>query len=206
MMLDLEPLLRPVTIDDLRPTQMTVGFREVERKRRQWRARVEKDGADYLGRHMIPVVLGPGGEHWMIDNHHLARALHEEGVKDVLVRVIADLSGLKGRLFRTFMDNRNWFHPFDAEGDRRELTKIPRHVKGLTDDPYRSLAGELRRAGGYAKDDTPYSEFLWADFLRRRVSLHIVTDKFEKAVEKAVQLANERAAAYLPGWAGVDAD
>jgi hypothetical protein len=204
MMLDLEPLLRPVAIDELRPTQMTVGFREVERKRRQWRARVEKDGGDYLGRHMIPVVIGPGDRHWMIDNHHLARALHEEGVKDVLVRVIADLGGLKGRLFRTFMDNRNWFHPFDAEGHRRELAKIPRHVKGLTDDPYRSLAGELRRAGGYAKDDTPYSEFLWADFLRRRVSLHLVSDKFESAVEKALQLANDRTAAYLPGWAGVE--
>jgi hypothetical protein len=39
----------------------------------------------------------------------------------------------------------------------------------LIDDPFRSLAGELRRAGGFAKDTTPFSEFLWADFLRRRV-------------------------------------
>jgi hypothetical protein len=28
----------------------------------------------------------------------------------------------------------------------------------LQDDPFRSLAGELRRAGGFAKDTTPYSE------------------------------------------------
>jgi len=39
----------------------------------------------------------------------------------------------------------------------------------LADDPYRSVAGELRRQGGFAKDTTPFSEFLWADFLRRRI-------------------------------------
>ena len=203
---DPEPLLRPVAIDALRPTQITIGLREVERKRRQWRARVDKDGADWLGRHMIPVVIGPGGRHWMIDNHHLARALHEEDVKDVLVRVVADLSGVKGRAFRTFMDNRNWLHPFDAEGRRRAPAAIPRHVKGLADDPYRSLAGALRRAGGYAKDDTPYSEFLWADFLRRRLSTRLVTARFENAVEKALRLARDRSAAYLPGWAGREDD
>jgi hypothetical protein len=41
-------------------------------------------------------------------------------------------------------------------------------VKGLVDGPYRSLAGELRR-GGFAKDTTPVSEFLWVDLLRRRL-------------------------------------
>lgn len=34
----LEPHLTPVEIRSLRPTQMTVGLREVEDKRRQWSA------------------------------------------------------------------------------------------------------------------------------------------------------------------------
>ena len=33
-----EPLLKPVTVASLRPTQMTVGMREVEEKRKRWRA------------------------------------------------------------------------------------------------------------------------------------------------------------------------
>ena len=33
-----EPLLEPVAILDLRPTQMTVGMREVKAKRERWRA------------------------------------------------------------------------------------------------------------------------------------------------------------------------
>ena len=39
----------------------------------------------------------------------------------------------------------------------------------MEDDPYRSLAGELRTMGGFAKDSSPFSEFLWADFLRPRI-------------------------------------
>lgn len=205
-MLDREPTLHPIAIDDLRPTQMTVGYREVERKRRDWEARAGDKGRDYLGSHMIPVVIGPKGRRWMIDNHHLARALHEEGVKEVLVRVVADLGHVQGRLFKTFMDNRNWFHPFDAKGRRQALGRIPHHISGLADDPYRSLAGELRRLGGYAKDDTPFSEFLWADFLRRHVAAKLVEDDFTAAIEQALGIARTPAAAYLPGWAGPHGD
>ena len=34
---DFAPTLHPVEIASLRPTQMTVGLREVERKRAEWR-------------------------------------------------------------------------------------------------------------------------------------------------------------------------
>jgi len=202
MTLEREPLLHPVAIDDLRPTQMTVGYREVERKRAEWRGLKGRKGREYLGRHMIPVVIGPKSRPWLIDNHHLARALHEEGVKEVLVRIVTDLHDLPGRLFETFMDNRNWLHPFDTKGHRRAMSKVPRHIADLDDDPYRSLAGELRRSGGYAKDSTPYSEFLWADFLRRHVDADLVDRNFTKAVEAALQIARTRPADYLPGWSG----
>ena len=32
-----DPLLKPVAVEDLRPTQITVGMREVEAKRKEWR-------------------------------------------------------------------------------------------------------------------------------------------------------------------------
>ena len=197
-----EPLLRPTRISDLRPTQMMVGLREVEQKRHEWRDHVAKHGRDYLARHMVPVVIGPRQRPWMIDNHHLFRALHDEGVEEVLVHSIADRSMVPGRLFRTFLDNRNWLHPYDAKGHRQPVAQIPKHIGGLLDDPYRSLSGELRRRGGYAKDATPFSEFLWADFLRRHVGLHDVEHDFEAACEKALKLARHSKASYLPGWCG----
>ena len=87
-----EPVLKPVGITNLRPTQITVGMREVEGKRKGWREKKDKKAAEFLAKHMIPVILGPSDRLYIIDHHHLTRALHEEGVKDVLVAVVANLS------------------------------------------------------------------------------------------------------------------
>ena len=202
-----EPLLQPISILSLRPTQMTVGMREVKEKRKRWREHKSKrKQAELLGKHMIPVVLGPDQRHYVIDHHHLARALHDEGVKHVLVTVIADLTMVDRDAFWGVMDNKRWVYPYDAKGERRHFRDLPRSVEGLKDDPFRSLAGELRRAGGFAKDTTPFSEFLWADYLRRRLSRKLVEDNFTKATEKGLELARSHEAVYLPGWCGPASD
>jgi hypothetical protein len=197
-----EPLIAAVAIGDLRPTQITVGLREVATKRKRWRELGAKKDQKFLGKHIIPVVLGPKQRPYVVDHHHLARALHDEGVKEVAITVGNNLSGLDRDAFWTVMDNRNWMHPYDAEGVRRPYRDIPKTVAELVDDPFRSLAGELRRAGGFAKDTTPFSEFLWADFLRRRVKRKLVEQDFDHAVEAALQLAKSQEAGYLPGWCG----
>lgn len=197
-----EPLLTPVPILSLRPTQMTVGMKEVKEKRKRWREHKSRKRAELLGRHMIPVVVGPDNNNYVIDHHHLARALHEEGEKDVLVSVVADLTIVDKKAFWVVLDNHRWVYPYDAKGERRDYGDLPKDVTGLKDDPFRSLAGELRRAGGFAKDTTPFSEFLWADFLRRRMSRKTVDNDFEKALEQALSLGKSRDAIYLPGWCG----
>jgi hypothetical protein len=197
-----EPVLKPVGIIDLRPTQITVGMREVDGKRKGWREKKGKKAAEFLGKHMIPVILGPSGRLYIIDHHHLTRALHEEGVKDVLVAVVANLSMVDPKTFWTVLDNRRWMHPFDDKGRRRDYKDIPKSVRDLVDDPFRSLAGELRRAGGFAKDTTPFSEFLWADFLRRRIKRKQVELDFDRALITAMKLAKSQEAIYLPGWGG----
>ena len=116
-----EPILTPVPIAGLRPTQITVGMREVTEKRRQWRERVDRDGGEFLGRHMIPVLLGPKRRHYVIDHHHLARALEEEGIKNILVTIVADLHALQKSSFWVVLDHRGWCHPYDASGRRRDF-------------------------------------------------------------------------------------
>ena len=197
-----EPLLKPVPIVELHPTQITVGMREVTAKRKQWRRESNKKGAEFLGRHMIPVVLGPKGRHYVTDHHHLARALYEEGVEHVLVTVVHNFSKLDREAFWFNLDNRGLMHPYDAEGRRRAYKDIPAQVSKLADDPYRSLAGELRRAGGFSKDTTPFSEFLWADFYRTRIKRKTIVADFAHAMERALQLAKSEEANYLPGWCG----
>jgi hypothetical protein len=197
-----EPVLKPIPIKKLRPTQITVGMREVNAKRHHWRKLPDKQRAEFLGKHMIPVIHGPKEHNYIIDHHHLARALHEEGAEQVLVVAVADLSSLDQDAFWTFLEHHCWVHPYDAKGRRRDYDDIPKLVSELRDDPYRSVAGELRRAGGYAKDTTPFSEFLWADFLRRRLKPSAIEKDFDNALNKALKLAKSPDAKYLPGWCG----
>jgi hypothetical protein len=197
-----EPLLQPIPILSLKPTQLTVGMREVKEKRKRWREHKPKKRTELLGSHMIPVVLGPGGRHYVIDHHHLSRALHDEGVKDILVTVVADLSVVDPSLFWNVMEAHKWVYPYDAKGVRHDYRKLPKTVADMKDDPYRSLAGELRRAGGFAKDTTPFSEFLWADFLRTRMPRKSIDADFAKALERALAFGKSKDAIYLPGWCG----
>ena len=201
-----EPRVHPVRILDLRPTQMTVGMIEVKDKRKRFKELDDKEKAKTIGKHMIPVVVGPDKRYYVVDHHHLARALHDEGEKDILVTVVGDLRMVEPDAFWGVMDNKRWVYPDNAKGERREFGDLPKSIDDLKDDPFRSLAGELRRAGGFAKDTTPFSEFLWADFLRRKMSRKVVDDNFAKAMEKALEFAKSEDAVYLPGWCGPHAE
>ena len=192
-----DPILQPISITDLRPTQMTVGMREVNQKRDHLRTHVAKKIGKFLGGHMIPVVMGPRERHYIIDHHHLALALHKEGLEHVLVSVVANLSMLKADAFWIVLDHHAWVHPYDAKGRRREFDDIPRSINELADDPFRSLAGELRRAGGFAKDVTPFSEFLWADFLRRRLKREPDREGFHR-LARAGAHPREKSGSPLP--------
>jgi hypothetical protein len=206
MALAREPVLHPIPISTLRPTQMTVGLREVEEKRQRWRQEKSDKKGEFLGKHMIPAILGPKNRYYIVDHHHLARALHDEGEKDVLVTTIADLRNLSRDEFWFVLENHSWAHAYDENGVRRSYEDIPKSIDKLKDDPFRSLAGQLRRAGAFAKDTTPFSEFLWADFMRRRLKAKLVKSDFAAAMEQAMALAKSPAAVHLPGWCGPHAD
>jgi hypothetical protein len=201
-----DPTVNQAEIASLRPTQMTVGQREVDAKRRQWREAKEDKRLKLLGRHAVPVVMGPKDRLYVVDHHHLARALLEEGETTVPVYVLSDLSRVEKDAFWTVLDNSGWCHAYDHKGRRCELADIPKSLADMRDDPYRSLAGQLRRAGGFAKTDKPFSEFIWADFLRRRIEQTVVDGDFASALVKAVELAKTDDARYLPGWCGVEPD
>lgn len=197
-----EPLLKPVRVKDLRPTQITVGLREVKEKRAQWTSLSGKKKDRYLSRHLIPVIWGPKKNFYVIDHHHLSRALLDEGQTEVLITVVADLRDIDRESFWVVLDLKGLCHPYDEDGRRRDFKDIPGSIADLVDDPYRSLAGELRRAGGFAKDTTPFSEFLWADFYRRRIKRKLIEKDFDAALIRAMELAKEGNAKYLPGWCG----
>ena len=194
--------MNTVDVEQLRPTQMSVGFQEVERKRRQWKRADAQERSRILRLHVIPAVTGPKGRFYLIDHHHFAKALVEEGEGALPVFVAAELHHLPKDEFWTFLDNRSWCHAYDAAGVRRPLGSIPRSLADLEDDPFRSLVAELIRVGAVAKSDTPFFEFLWADFLRRRMAADQVRRDVRDAVPDALKLVKGDMARELPGWCG----
>jgi hypothetical protein len=196
-----DPLLSPVPIHQLRPTQITIGLKEVREKREHW-DQLGKGKAEFLGQHMIPVVIGPKGRPYVIDHHHLARALHDEGQKSVLIQPVANLQTLSQEHFWRFLDNKGWLHPFDQHGERQPYSAIPKKIGQLRDDPFRSLAAAVRNAGGYAKDTTPFMEFIWADYFRTEFRPSDIRRRWKRTVDEAVELARGKPAHFMPGWCG----
>lgn len=186
----------------LRPTQITVGLREVADKRTQWHALGRKKRAALIASHWFPGVLGPGREVYIVDHHHFGLAMLEEGVEQVPVIVQRDFSWLDPATFWRTMEFNRWAHPYDERGARTDYAAIPEGLQQLRDDPYRTLAARVREAGGCAKDATPYAEFLWADFLRARIAPKDAAKSGARALERALALAHGAEAGYLPGWSG----
>ena len=191
-----------VEILALRPTQMTAGFAEVALKRAEWASLAKKERRALLASHWFPAVLGPRGRYYIVDHHHLGLALHEEGVARVNAMVLDDLSYLTPTIFWRVMELNGWVHPFDAGGERRPYTDIPDSIPQLVDDAHRSLAGFLRAAGGFAKDTSPFAEFLWADYLRQHITRGQIRKAMDVALDEALGLARSPMARYLPGWSG----
>ena len=200
--------LLQVSLAELHPTQITVGSAEVLIKRNQWAQLKRKARESTLATHWFPGVKGPGGRFFIVDHHHLGVALHEEKIESVWVMQLDDLSAVEGENFWRLMEFHRWAHPYDENGKRRGYDAIPSKIAKLRNDPYRSLAGFVRNAGGYAKDAAPFAEFLWADFFRPKFSvknLQVSADGAlaADAIREAVALARSPEARCLPGWTGV---
>ena len=187
-------------ISELHPTQLTIGMREVERRAATVGALPKKKQADYVEERSVPCVAGPKGQLYLIDRHHMCRALLSAGLKEVRVEIRADARHLASDEFWVYMDLHNWVHPFDSKGVRQPIKSLSTGIGDLTDDPYRGLAGFLRRDKGFSKADMPFEEFIWADFLRRRVPQALLDKDYDTAQHKALELAHSDEARHMPGW------
>jgi hypothetical protein len=194
--------IHEIAVNDLRPTQITVGMIEVKEKAERIKELLAhpRHLQEFIASHEIPVIAGRNGHFFLIDHHHLGRALWEAGEKTSAFHVIGDLSALDEAAFWKEMDRQHWVHPYDEQGRKQNCDDIPHHIKALRDDPYRSLAAYVRNAGGYEKTPTPFAEFAWADYFRGHFAPPVISKQFHDAVKHALELARDRAAAHLPGY------
>jgi hypothetical protein len=191
-----------VPVKSLRPTQIAVGYKLVKAKRKGLRERERKpqELVDFILENPIRVVAGPSAQLYVVDHHHLAHALLDEGFKTAPVVMMGDLANFAMPEFWREMEGRGWLHPFDGRGRKRPVRAIPRQLEEMEDDPYRSLAGFVRLEGGYLKSLAPYAEFVWADFFRERIALKDLKRDFERALRVARKLAATAETSNLPGY------
>lgn len=194
--------MKNMRIDQLRPTQMTHGMREIREKTKGYGSLKGHDLEMAISEKPVPVVLGPSGTHFVIDHHHVATALWRAGVKKVPIVFVRDLSSLSKSEFWLTMENNRWAYPYDAHGQRVTFAEMREHVWDLEDDEFRSLSASVRDAGGYEKTSVPLEEFRWSDFFRGRLPMPKSDEEFEASVKKAVKLAKSEAAFGLPGYVG----
>ena len=190
-------------IGALHPTQISVGMLEVKDKKHEIKKMSSRELDDFELKNPEPSVMGPGGKLYIIDHHHLARALYEAGVNYTYCTVLADLSNMTAAQFWAEMRRRNWVYPYDEDGNGPlPYSSIPANVGMMTDDPYRSFAAAVRKAGGYDKTDKPFAEFKWADYFRPLIKKGDLENHFDRSVKDGVKLAHSSAASGLPGYQG----
>jgi hypothetical protein len=172
-------------------------MREVSKKREK----IEKGAPSSALIRRIPVILGPGRQLYLHDRHHYAVALWRMGVERVEIEIVDDLSRLDTSTFWLTLALRSWTRPIDGTGLRRPFEDMPPNALALEDDPFRSIAGELRRRGFYLKTAIPYADFAWAEFLRDRIGREHVDRDFDAALDEAIKLVRTSPQArHLPGW------
>jgi hypothetical protein len=194
--------MQKLRIDQLRPTQLTHGMREVREKTEAYKALTGHELEMAIAEKPIPVVYGPRGVPFATDHHHIATALRRADIKSVPIVLVRDLSSLRQSEFWLTMENNRWTYPYDADGRRRPFSEMPEHIWELADDEFRSLAASVRDAGGFEKTSVPLEEFRWADLFRCSLPRPTCDDEFESLVKKALKLAKSKTALGLPGYLG----
>jgi len=164
-------LLRAPAFNQIRPSQLTHGLREVREKAEAY-AKLEGHELEMaIADKLVPIVYGPGEAPFAIDHHHVAAALWRAHVKRVPVVVVKDLSAYSTNEFWLTMENNRWAYPYNALGKRVPFCEVREFSWELEDDPLRSLSARVRDEGGYGKTSVPLEEFRWADFFRQTLPL-----------------------------------
>lgn len=189
-------------IDQLHPTQGGVGQLQVDATAQDLADKSEKQLDKLMKKKEIPIVIAPDGGYWLVDRHHLTKALWQQGVKQARVKVIARLQDRAN--FWSQMQNNHWAWLKDERGRPLTPEQLPRHIGDLPDYPYRTLAGLLQDAGYFSKGEQVYFvEFAWASWLGQQMGWQPVNEaNLAERLAEAKRLACGAKAGTLPGYPG----
>ncbi|MDE2143081.1 MAG: hypothetical protein KGJ84_11790 [Elusimicrobia bacterium] len=192
---------------DPKPMQIPAGMYEVQQKARKLRDMKDKDAEKWLKENSVPVVEDYKGRLRPVDHHHEARAAWEADQDDIYTHRYLDdalhrrIKALSKDEFYAVTRAMGLFYDRDQFGaGPHDPNHLPEDVRGLADDPFRSVAWQVRKRGGYEKTSVPFAEFRWAEFFRARLKTYPTRADFEKSVTEALAVAHDPAARGLPGY------
>lgn len=191
-----------IGIDALHPTQGGVGQIQVDETQATLAGMSAKQLDKLMKKKEIPVVIAPDGSYWLVDRHHLTKALWQQGVKDARVKVIGRLQDKAN--FWSQMQNNHWAWLKDEKGQPLTPEQLPTSIDKLPDYPYRTLAGLLQNAGYFRKDKQVYFvEFAWASWLGKQMQwMPVDRANLAARLQQAKRLACGSDAKALPGYPG----
>jgi hypothetical protein len=187
------------------PTQFETGHRAVGYRQNRLSTKDKQKLEKYLSRRPFPVIIGPE-QVYVGDRQHLGRALLLNGITVARYEIEQDWRTLDQDAFEVRMVVEDRVRLKDALGRTRLFDELPQSLLDLKDDPYRSLAYFVRKAGGFRKCSTQFSEFAWADFFRQHIDVGTTDEQFYAAVGHGINWAHSDYAQHLPGylsWADV---
>ena len=196
-----------VKVLDFKPMQIPAGMYEVQDKTAALLGLKPPEVEKWLREKPVPFLEDYKGRRRPVDRHHELRAAWESGLDEVYARRYFDaelhrrMKELPRDAFYATARAMGLFYDRDQFGaGPHDPNHLPEDVRGLADDPYRSVAWQARKRGGYGKTSTPFAEFRWAAFFRERLKTYPSRADFERAVAEAMQVVHDPAARDLPGY------
>lgn len=196
--------MKKINILELRPTQFAIGMLEVDDKVKKYskltKQQIQRDAL----KHPVSIVIAPNGDPYIVDGHHRVMALWLMGFRKVPTEVKKDFRR-SVHTFKTFwheMIVQKWPLLHDQFGDGpRNPIYLPKDIRGVSDDPYRSLAWLLRQEGCFKKSNHWFTDYEWAKYLRKKKVFKDEFDlDFDRAVKVGIKLARQKSAKKLPGY------
>lgn len=166
---DVSPLILEANVSEVFPTQMEVGMARIDRKiakyYRKWQQAYpseEKSFEEFVAHELVikkrlPAILDPQGRIYILDGHHRSLTFvmilrnHPELLADAHfeVDVIGDYRGKTQKEFARGLiidHGKGYFSPEIREQNlspKKLVALLPKSVEGMTDNPMRSLIGEV---------------------------------------------------------------
>ena len=205
--LNASPEGKKTKVLDLKPMQIPAGMLEVQDKAKDLRAMKAKEVESWLKDRSVPILEDYKGRKRPVDHHHEARAAWEADQDEVYTHRYFDdemharIKALPREQYYAVTRAMGLFYDRDQFGaGPHDPNHLPEDVRSMADDPFRSVAWQVRKRGGYDKSSIPFAEFMWAQYFRERAKTYPTKADFEQAVLEAMKIVHDSAARDIPGW------